>query len=154
MSDNATHEAPPADEVEVEDQPAPPAEEPTAEQPESDTFPREYVEQLRTEAADRRKERDTLATQIESLQRQAVEKFLEKTGVLPAALWSVAELPDLVAEDGTVDPAKIDAAIKTARDTLGIPVIGKGNIVPGLGGMPSTPPNVDRWSDAFAPKRR
>jgi hypothetical protein len=41
-------------------------------------------------------------------------------GVKPLALWSVAELPDLLNEDGTVAPEKVQDAIRTAEESLGL----------------------------------
>lgn len=160
MSDNeiqsdTTTEVAPAD----EEQPTPAAADPgEAEQPEAEpegeSFPRDYVEQLRKESADRRKERDILAAQVEKLQRRAVEKALKTTGVKPAAVWSVAALPDLIAEDGTIDDDKLSLAIDKAVNELGAQRISKGNYVAGVGGVPNALPKVDRWSEAFTPRKR
>lgn len=138
----------------TETSPEPPDAEHQGDEPEPDTFPRDYVEKLRKEAADRRKERDTLAAQVENLQRQQVDALITSAGVKPPAVWAITNLDALLAEDGTVSPELVNAAILQAREQLGVQPIGKGNIVPGVGGMPNALPNVDRWSEAFTPKRR
>lgn len=122
---------------------------------EPDTFPRDYVEKLRKEAAAHRKERDTFAAQVEALQRQQVEQAIALSGVKPRALWSVAKLPDLLSEDGTtVDTAKVAAAIEVARVELGVQPVTKGNVVPGLGGPPIGSPKPENgFADAFKPHR-
>lgn len=123
--------------------------------------PEESEESGNAEAAKYRKrlrdteaERDRLAEQVTALQRQQVDARIAAKGVKPAAVWAITNLPDVLGEDGAVDDDKVDAAIQTARDQLGITPIGKGNYVPGVGNMPSAPPKTDRWSEAFTPKRR
>lgn len=76
-------------------------------------------------------ERDTLKATVESLQRAEVDRLATADGLKPAALWSSAELTDLLAEDGTVDQGKVAAAISAARETLGIapPPPPRGNVV-------------------------
>lgn len=99
-------------------------------------------------------QRDALAAQVETLQRQHIEASLSRSGVKPAALWAVTQLADLLAEDGTVDTDKVAAAIETARDQLGIQPIGKGTYVPGLGGPPAGNPKPENaFADAFKPHR-
>lgn len=94
-------------------------------------------------------------TQIENLQRAAVEDICAAASVTPRALWTVAELGDLVdQETGTVDRNAVTKAIAKAREELGIATVGKGAHVPNAGKMPTTPPATDRWSDAFSPKNR
>ncbi|OBK56319.1 hypothetical protein A5656_19675 [Mycobacterium gordonae] len=86
-------------------------------------------------------ERDRLAEQVESLQRAEVERQATVGGLRPAALWaSGAELDGLLGDDGTVDAAKVSAAIEGARDQLGIPAPPVGPRVPKEGRSPGRPP--------------
>lgn len=157
MSDTEVQADPATEAPADEQQPTPEAVAPSEteqDEAEPESFPRDYVEKLRKEAADRRKERDTLAAQVEALQRQQVEAAISLTGVKPQAVWAVTQLADLLSEDGTVSTELVAAAVQTARDQLGVQPITKGNMVPGVGNMPTQLPNVDRWSEAFAPNRR
>lgn len=97
-------------------------------------------------------ERDALAQQLEAVQRQQVEGLLG--GVKPQAVWAVAELSELLAEDGTIDTGKVTAAVEAAREKFGITKPAKGNHVPNVGNQPSTPPKLDRWKEAFTPSRK
>lgn len=98
-------------------------------------------------------ERDDLAARVEALQRAQVVTLLEAARVKPDAVFAVAPLADLLAEDGTVDPDKVKAAIDSARDRFGIATPTKGSYVPGIGNQPSAPPKVDAFTQAFAPSR-
>lgn len=102
---------------------------------EGDTFPRKVVEKLRRESADHRgrakaaedqvtelQERVQAAeTRVAAMQRQTVESRIKAAGMRPSAVWAVSKLDDVLAEDGSVDMAAVDRAMKTARSTLGIP---------------------------------
>lgn len=76
-------------------------------------------------------ERDALKATVAALQRAEVDRLATADGLKPAALWSSAELTDLLAEDGTVDQGMVAAAIAAARETLGIapPPPPRGNFV-------------------------
>ncbi|OPE45945.1 hypothetical protein BV508_27875, partial [Mycobacterium intermedium] len=50
-----------------------------------------------------------------------------------------SELADLLSDDGTVDAAKVSAAIATAREQLGIPAPPVGPRVPNEGRNPGRP---------------
>ena len=66
-------------------------------------------------------ERDQLAQRLEAMQRAEVDRQAEAAQLKPAALWSAAQLADLLNEDGTVDTDKVDTAIQAARSVLGLP---------------------------------
>lgn len=92
-----------------------------------DVFPRSVVEKLRRESAglrDRAKAaEDQLAERADRLaavQRQSVDRQISAAGMRPAAVWAVATLDDVLADDGTVDTDKVAAAMAAARQTLGI----------------------------------
>lgn len=114
-----------------------------------------YRRQLRETEA----ERDGLLTQLDALRRAEVDRLVaDQTRTLkPAALWAAGtELGQLLAEDGTVDAARVAEAIKAASDTLGIatrlPVApssaGQGNVGEAVySGQPG-----NGWQEAFAPK--
>ena len=74
-------------------------------------------------------ERDQLAQRLEAMQRSEVERQSEAAQLKPAALWSAAQLSDLLNEDGTVDTDRVTAAIQAARSVLGLPEP-KRNVVP------------------------
>ncbi|WP_168705330.1 hypothetical protein [Gordonia paraffinivorans] len=117
--------------------------------------PNAEAAKYRTQRNEARAERDALAARVEALQRAAVEDLCKAAAVTPKALWTVAELGDLVdPETGTVDRNAVTKAIAKAREELGIAPVGKGAHVPNAGKMPTTPPATDRWSDAFKPKSR
>lgn len=84
-------------------------------------------------------QRDQLAGQVEAMQRAEVERLATADGLKPAALWAGAELAGLLADDGTVDGAKVSAAIEAAREQLGIPAPPVGPRVPNEGRSPVRP---------------
>lgn len=93
-------------------------------------------------------ERDALKATVESLQRAEVDRLATDAGLRPAALWANgAEVGELLADDGTVDAARVAAAIAAARETLGIPnPPPRGNVVKGEGrsvGRPARPSGRD-----------
>jgi hypothetical protein len=87
-------------------------------------------------------ERDALKATVESLQRAEADRLATADGLKPAALWSSAELGDLLGDDGTVDAARVSAAIATAREQLGIapPPPPRGNVVKKEGATLRRPP--------------
>ena len=87
-------------------------------------------------------ERDRLSEQVGALQRAEVERLATADDLRPAALWaSGAELADLLTADGTVDEAKVSAAVAAAREQLGIPnPPPRGNFVKREGASPGRPP--------------
>jgi hypothetical protein len=100
-------------------------------------------------------ERDDLATRLEAVQRQQIEKILVAAHVKPPAVWAVAELGDLLADDGTIDAAAVEVAITAAREQFGITPISTGNYVPGIGsGNLRAPRRLDQWTEAFKPQKR
>lgn len=63
-----------------------------------------------------------LQTTVDALQRAEVGRLAEADNIKAQAIWaSGAELADLLADDGTVDPDKVKAAVEHARQELGIP---------------------------------
>lgn len=87
-------------------------------------------------------ERDALKATVQSLQRAEVDRLATDAGLRPAALWANgAEVGELLADDGTVDAARVAAAISAARETLGIPnPPPRGNVVKGEGRSLGRPP--------------
>jgi len=110
-----------------------------------------YRRQLREVEADR----DQLRTVVASLQKAEAERLAGVANLKPAALWaSGAGLADLLAADGTVDPDKVTAAAKTAKELLGIvglpaapPASGQGNV-----GSPAIFGATNAFEDAFKPR--
>lgn len=87
---------------------------------ESDTFPRSVVEKLRRENASWRDRAKAAESAVDVMRRSEVERAAQAEGLKPAAIWAVTELSDLLSDDGGIDSGKINAAIATARDRLGI----------------------------------
>ncbi|MCX2929268.1 hypothetical protein ORI20_03205 [Mycobacterium sp. CVI_P3] len=95
---------------------------------------------------------ETMAARVETLQRQQVDAQVSAAGVKPQAVYSVADLADLVGEDGSVDTEKVTEAVAKAKEQLGIG-ISKGSLVPGVGQRPEKPPQAENpWTTAFRPK--
>ncbi|MGH3262888.1 MAG: hypothetical protein ACRDNS_12910 [Trebonia sp.] len=97
--------------------------------------------------------RDELAGTVERLQRLHVEQAVERAGVKPAAVFAVADLGDLLGDDGLPDDAKVAAAIKSAREELGVkqPTVADYRNGSGLRSGAGVPqPRRDGWSAAFA----
>ncbi|MBM7807657.1 hypothetical protein JOD57_003494 [Geodermatophilus bullaregiensis] len=91
--------------------------------PEGTDPPVETGEGNREAAAYRRKlrdaeaERDRLASAVTTYQRRDAEALVGSRLLSPADLWVAgAKLEDLLADDGTVDPAKVDAAVDTVLE--------------------------------------
>lgn len=91
---------------------------------------------------------------IGRLQKLHVEQMAAAAGVKPAAVFAVAELAALLAEDGLPDPEKIAAAIDTAQEQLGVaryqPPIQRQLGMRSGAGVPQ--PKRDGWAGAFAPR--
>lgn len=79
-----------------------------------------YRRQLRAAES----ERDGLRLQVEALQRAEIERLAAEQGLArPSAIWaSQVTLRDLVADDGTVSPDRVQEAVGKAVDTLGLSV--------------------------------
>lgn len=97
--------------------------------------------------------REVLTGKVEALQRVALDGLCDKAGIKTDAVLTVAELADLLAEDGTVDPGKVTEAVTAAQEKLGIAPIGKGAHVPSAGIAPGAAPTGD-FAEAFGPARR
>lgn len=129
----------------------------------ADTFPRRVVEKLRKEAAslrDRARTAEERAQAAEAattaLQQRAADEAIKAAGLKPAAVWHDSKLADVLADDGSIDAAKLAAAMKTAERTLDVrprrpvPRPGAGAALrSGAGVPPSRPPGFEQ---AFAPR--
>lgn len=94
-----------------------------------------------------------LAATIERLQRIHVEQAIAETGLKPAAVYAVAQLGDLVGDDGLPDQSKLEAAVKAAKEQLGAapppPLLRREmGMRSGAAGHPQ--PKKDGWAAAFA----
>lgn len=100
-------------------------------------------------------ERDALTMQLDALRRAEVERLATVELDTPAGLWANGtELADLLADDGTVDPDKVDAAVRAAVDTLGLETRTArrrgGLYVPREGGVPDySDMTAGSWEAAF-----
>lgn len=130
-AETPTEDTAPADNT----QQAPTAEPTEADGTHEDRQDRDAIK-YRRRLRDTEAERDTLATQVEALQRAAIDAQADRENIKPAALWaSGVELADLLTETGTVDTDKVEVAITAARDSLGIPAPLR-NHAPHEGGNP------------------
>lgn len=107
-----------------------------------------YRRQLRDAEA----QRDTLAGQVEALQRRMVEQAAAAQIQRPEALWAAGvELADLIGEDGVPDPEKVRGACRDAAERLGLSRPPGGNYVPNEGRSMTQARTAD-FAAAFAPK--
>lgn len=97
---------------------------------------------------------------ITAMQRAEVERLCTTAKTRPDALWdSGIDLAALLADDGTVDPDAVKAAITSARDRYGIidpplkasPVSDPGNFSSGTTGRPTGTRTPD-YLKAFQPE--
>ncbi|NDJ90584.1 hypothetical protein [Mycolicibacter kumamotonensis] len=157
VADTPTTEVQP--EPESAEQAPDPADDTDAAEPTADDaqeFSRSYVEKLRRESAGYRERATTAEAAVEALQRQQVERLADDAGIKPAAIWAVAELGALLGEDGSVDAELVNAAIGTARSTLGVtgrpqPPRSRNMFASGSGVPQETPKG---FAEAFAPRER
>lgn len=122
---------------------------------EDDGKPGREAARYRRQLREAETERDGLRTQLDALRRAEVDRLVTDAKVRPAAVWAAGtELASLLAEDGTVDAAKVTAAVAATREALGIaplPVApsahGQGNVGVAVGSGAEK-----GWQDAFAPR--
>ncbi|TXI56485.1 hypothetical protein [Mycolicibacter arupensis] len=155
VADTPTTEVQPEPEsAEREPDPATDAAEPTADDAQQE-FSRDYVEKLRKESAGYRERATTAENTVAALQQQHAERLIDAAGVKPAAVFALTTITDLLADDGTVDPEKVTAAVTRARQELGVtgrpqPLRPQGGLTSGTGA-----PKVQKgWQSAFAPPER
>lgn len=122
----------------------------------SDMFPRKVVEKLRKESAALRDRAKTAEDRLSAMQRKAVARQITAAGMRPEAVFAVTQLDDLLADDGTVDAAKVSGAMAAARQTLGIsqrpaPRPGHGELNSGATGMKEHTPGPG-FAAAFGPR--
>lgn len=125
----------------------------TPAEPDQPTGGREARYRIRAKEAEA--ERDALRQRLDGMLTAEAERIGGTTLSRPAALWaSGTTLADVLADDGTVDPAKVtDAATRTA-DALGVaPPTRTPMPDPSQGATGSVGKAVDQWADAFAPPR-
>lgn len=99
-------------------------------------------------------QRDALAQQLEALQRQMVERIIQREcHGKPAGLWaSGVTVADLIGEDGTVDPDKVKAAWENAVEMLGLNTrINDGAYVPSEGRNVEWRTSGTSWQEALRP---
>jgi hypothetical protein len=106
----------------------------------------------RTKLRETEQQRDQLAGQLEAMRRDQIDGITTGLGIKPAALWaSGATVDALLGDTGTVDGAKVQAAVAAARTELGIGT----RSTPKRGGLSGALPTPavarDGWRDAFVP---
>ncbi|BBY36301.1 hypothetical protein MMAN_04350 [Mycobacterium mantenii] len=119
---------------------------------EGDGKPSREAAKLRHRAQTAEAERDALATQLEAMQRAAIDSHVTAMGMKPAALWaSGANLADLLGDDGTPDTAKVAAAAEAAKESLGVTTYTRPRAGLQSGAM-AHQPRRDKWVEAFGPR--
>lgn len=123
---------------------------PTGEQPKGgNSEAAKYRTQLRAAEA----ERDTVSGRLETAHRTMVEGIASKSLAKPEALWKAGvQLADLLDDDGNVDPEKVNAAVLTAKEELGLERPAYGPIVPGQGDTPNPIKTSESFANAFSPR--
>ncbi|UVO13790.1 hypothetical protein NM962_06860 [Mycobacterium sp. SVM_VP21] len=161
MSNETANEATPVDTEEVTDTtsttevPAEPQSDTDTQEETVEQFGRDYVEKLRRESAGYRERATTAETTVAALRQQHAERLIDAAGVKPAAVFALTTITDLLADDGTVDPEKVTAAVTRARQELGVtgrpqPLRPQGGLTSGTG----APKAQNTWQSAFAPPER
>lgn len=152
----------PADQAPAPDQQAPDAaatDQPGADEHGDHQAAGREAAKYRTRLREVEAERDQLLTQLQAMRRREAERYAETAGLKPVALWAAGtDLADLLADDGTVASDKVAAAVKAARDYLGIqplpkapPAIGQGDLAGGSVHDRAGRPGA--FADAFKPRR-
>jgi len=97
-------------------------------------------------------ERDGLRGRVEAMQRAEVERLVADQIAVPADVWLAgALLPDLLDDDGNVDPAKVTDAVKAVLTDR--PGLRRLNHVAFDGGVRTAAPNTGpTWHDAIRAK--
>jgi len=127
----------------------------------AEMFPRKVVEKLRKQNTSLRERAKTAEATVAHLQRQAADKAITAAGLKPAAVWAVAELADVLDDQGGLDDRKLAAAVKKAGEQLGVqppkpktpPRPGVGALRSGTGG-PRSDGRPTGFAAAFAPQNR
>ena len=141
-------QAPEVAEAEVEVEAPEDEEQADEEQADEETTPAREAK-YRRRLRETEQERDDLGARVEALQRAEIERQAEAASVRVAALWaSGVELSDLLAETGAVDSAKVEKAVRAARERLGLAGPRLGGTVPREGTV-TVVRSGSSWERAF-----
>lgn len=149
---SALTETPP--DVEAGQTAAGPEDSSDAPEEDADRTPSRREARYRIQLRETEAERDRLAATVEALQRAEVERLASKVIKAPTALWAAqTALADLLADDGTVDPAKVANAVTAAQKTLGLAATRPAGHVPREGtNLHQSSSSGNAWQDAFKNK--
>jgi hypothetical protein len=116
---------------------------------------RRRAQEAETRAAELEEQITGHTATIERLQRLHVDRAISDTGLKPAAVYAVAQLADLLGDDGLPDQSKLEAAVQAAKEQLGAappspPLRREMGMRSGAAGHPR--PKRDGWAGAFAPR--
>ena len=119
---------------------------------EDDDNPSRREQKYRTRLREVEAENTSLAEQVEVLQRAQIGALVADAGLKPDAVWKTSELATMLDPNtGAVDPQRVSAAVKFARQFLGIEV--HAGLRVREGGNPARP-SGNTFTNAFAPDRR
>ena len=83
--------------------------------------PNQEAAKWRRQLREAEAERDTLRGRVEAMQRSEIERLASGRLAKPESLWAAgAQLADLLDEQGSVDPEKVEEAVTSAVDSLGL----------------------------------
>lgn len=123
---------------------------------EADESPNAEAAKWRRRLRETEAERDLLRSQVETMQRTEVDRIVrQQVDWSPAVLWEAGLTVDMVtAEDGTIDTAKVETAVRNTEDRLGLrPRVGysvdHSKTTDGMRDIGANP-----WQEAFQPQRR
>ncbi len=93
-----------------------------------------------------------MTEKLAAVQKQMAEGIAGALNVKPTPLWRVATVEDLITDNGTVDIAKVHAAVREVQDRLGLPV-GLRVDREGYAPEPGKPSGVAAWNSVFEGRR-
>lgn len=105
----------------------------------------------RKRAQEAEAERDALRGQLDTLRTTVAERM---SGLAkPEALWAAGiTLEDVLDDDGNVDETKVQAAVRTASERLGLARGPRPDPTQGARGTPTSSP-LQSFTEAFGPRR-
>lgn len=97
----------------------------------------------------------TVATQLESMQRAAIDEHVKRLGIKAEAFWAINKREDVLDESGSPDPKKIEQGVAAAREQLGIfRPTARQQLGSLQSGASAAVPKRDPWTEAFSPGSR
>jgi hypothetical protein len=131
----------------------PEAEEPEVDDDQGDAKPNRREAKYRVQLREVESKLATAEARVDALQRSQVEGRAVGKVAKPGSLWGSEhmQMDKLLNDNGTVDVAKVDAAIKAAAFELGLKNVWDGPVVPREGdSIDHSRGKKSSWQDAFS----